>query len=85
MIERDNKILKHAINKMRKSNENFLDIFRRTLFACNERHITHLEYIFNQILHDIEFFNFAIVRSVQFLQLFEKIVLFNFDEMLSLM
>ena len=85
MIERDNKIFKHAINKMRKSNENFLDIFRRTLFACNERHITHLEYTFNQILHDIEFFNFAIVRFVQLLQLFEKIVLSNFDEMLSLM
>ena len=85
MIERDNRILKYVINKMRKSNENFLDIFRRTFSACNERHITHLKYIFNQILHDIEFFNFAIVRFVQFLQLFEKIVLSNFDEILSLM
>ena len=85
MIERNNKILKHAINKMRKSDENFLDIFRRAFSACNERHITHLEYTFNQILHDIESFNFAIVRFVQFLQLFEKIVLSNFDEMLSLM
>ena len=85
MIEQDNRILKHAINKMRKSNENFLDIFRRAFFACNERHIMHLEYTLNQILHDIESFNSAIVRSVQLLQLFEKIVLFNFDEMLSLM
>ena len=85
MIERDNRILKHAINKMRKSDENFLDIFRRALSACNERHITHLEYTLNQILHDIEFFNSAIVRSVQLLQLLEKIVLSNFDEMLSLM
>ena len=84
IIEWNNKILKHAINKMKKSNENFFDIFRRTFSACNERHITHLKYIFNQILHEIEFFNFAIVRFVQFLQLFEKIVLFNFDEMLSL-
>ena len=85
MIERNNRILKHVINKMRKSDENFLDIFRRALSACNERHITHLEYTLNQILHDIESFNSAIVRSVQLLQLFEKIVLSSLDEMLSLM
>lgn len=84
MIERINKILKHVMNKMKKSNENFFDIFRRTVFVCNERHIIHLKYISNQILHNIEFFNFAIVRFVQFFQLFEKIMLFNFDEMLSL-
>ena len=84
MIERNNKIFKYVMNKMKKSNENFFDIFRRTIFVCNNRHIKHLKYIFNQILHNIEFFNFVVVRFVQFLQLFEKIMFFNFDEMLSL-
>ena len=84
MIERNNKIFRHVMNKMKKFNENFLDIFRRAIFVCNDRHIKYFEYIFNQILHDIEFFNLVVVRFVQFLQLFEKIMFFNFDEMLSL-
>ena len=84
MIERNNRILRHAMNKMKRFNENFLNTFRRTVSVCNDRHIEHFEYILNQILHDIEFFNLVVVRFVQFLQLFEKIVLLSFDEMLSL-
>ena len=84
MIKRDNRTLKTMLNKMKFSNENLVDILRKVAFACNERHVKHLKYISNEILHDIESFNSTIVRSVKTLLLFDKIILSNVEKMLSL-
>ena len=84
MIERDNRTLKTMLNKMKLSNENLVDILRRVASACNERHVKHLRYTSNEILHDIESSNSAIVRSVKTLLLFDKIILSSVEEMLSL-
>ena len=84
MIERDNKTLKTMLNKMKLSNENLVDILRRVASACNERHVKHLKYISNEILHDIEFSNSTIVKSIKTLLLFDKIILSNVEKMLSL-
>ena len=72
------------LNKMKLSNENLVDILERVAFVCNERHVKHLKYISNEILHDIEFFNLTIVRSIKTLLLFDKIILFNVEEILLL-
>ena len=47
IIERNNKIFRHVMNKMKKFNENFLNIFRRAIFVCNDCYIKHFKYIFN--------------------------------------
>ena len=83
MIKRDNRTLKTMLNKMKLSNENLVDILRRVAFACNERHVKHLNYISNEILHDIEFFNSTIIRSIKTLLLFDKIIFSNVEKMLS--
>ena len=72
------------LNKMKLSNENLVDILKRIAFVCNERHVKHLKYISNEILHDIESSNSAIVRSIRTLLLFDKIILFSVEKMLSL-
>ena len=84
MIKRNNKTFKTMLNKMKLSNENFVDILKKVAFACNERYVKHLNYTSNEILHDIEFFNSAIVRSIKTLLLSDKIILFSVEEMLSL-
>ena len=83
MIKRNNRTLKTMLNKMKLSKENFVDILRKVTFTCNERHVKHLRYISNEILHDIESFNLTIVRSIKTLLLFDKIILFNVEKMLS--
>ena len=84
IIKRNNRTLKTMLNKMKLSNENLVDILERVAFVCNERHVKHLKYISNEILHDIEFFNLTIVRSIKTLLLFDKIILFNVEEILLL-
>ena len=83
MIERNNRTLRTTMNKMTFSNENVIDTLRKAASTCNERYVKHLNYISNQILHDIELRDSAIVRSVKTTMLFDKIVLFIVEKMLS--
>ena len=69
---------------MQFSNKNFIDILRKIAFVCNKRYVKYLNYISNEILHDIEIFNLTIVRLIKTLLLFDKIIFFNVEKILSL-
>ena len=84
MIKRSNRTLKTMLNKIKLSNKNLVDILKRVAFACNERHVKHLNYTSNEILHDIEFSSSTIIRSIKTLLLSDKIILFSVEKMLSL-
>ena len=84
MIKRVNRILRAAMNKMKKKNENIIDTFRRAISACNERHIEYLSYSFDEIIFEIESRALATVSLVQTIIRDEKIVLSTFEKMISL-
>lgn len=84
MIERINRILRVAMNKMKKEDENFVDTLRRAIFACNEKHIEHLSYLFDEIIFEIESRTFATISLIQATIRDEKIVLSTFEKMTSL-
>ena len=84
MIKRVNKILKVIMRKMKISDENFFDILRKITIIINDRHIEHLNYIFNEINYDIESRNKTIVNTIKMLRYFEKIILSISEDMLSL-
>ena len=84
MIERVNRILRVAMNKMKKKNENVVDTFRRAISACNEKHIEHLKYSFDEIIFEVESRVFATINFVQTIIRDEKIVLSTFEKMISL-
>ena len=82
MIKRNNRTFRTTMNKMTFSNENVIDTLRKIASTCNERYVKHLNYISNQILHDIEFRDSIVVRSIKTTMLFDKIILSIVEEML---
>ena len=83
MIKRNNKTFRTIMNKMTFSNENFIDTLKKIASTCNERYMKHLNYISNQIFHNIEFRDLTIVRSIKTTMLFDKIIFFIVEKMLS--
>lgn len=82
-IERANRTLRAAMNKMKTSGEDLIDLLRRAAPACNERHVEHLGYTPLQILHGIDFTSVS-VRSLRALAILEKVVLPSPEDMLPL-
>ncbi|KAG7007159.1 hypothetical protein G7Y79_00011g030570 [Physcia stellaris] len=84
VIERANRILREAMNKMKKEDEDFVDTLRRAAPACNERHIEHLGYSPDEIIFGVEPRAPATVSLVQAAIRGEKTVLPTPEEMTSL-